>query len=1233
MQDIKLYAYDDSVAANNAYPDYNDKRRMIDITKYVTVPFDISLKLDTSLDSASFTMLVNPGTITDVDPRLRRIIEGVGHTFKHFTRFEMHINGEILRWVSMRDDYEEVQNFVKDRVGFNTVSLIEPSKMLERITIPSMTVTQRKISEGYGTGEQLIEKSTFSGMVHPEYKIDQTNRIVKSAEDKGFNIRREFPNKTQSDKVVVPITTDFSTSTIKYYAENNVIKVVGGEPFRMSIAGELLNHSYLQRTTTENTIDLRGLVELRVVGESGTIYHRSSRVIPKAGLKKRYGFLVSIYDAYFGNLSVYDTFTLEPIPSETGVYVELEVRSDSSEYRPEFPQSIRIAISEMRIALSDIDKSVAPDRGESIADVLAKGTKAIEGFDVRTSDQRYKLDISADSFNILTRSKCPEFVWVNPTYWEFLLKCSAYVNALPRLGKTDWTTVSFDFLDSIKRDMGIINHYSKNTGKASDYYTSAIEVDAVNAVESDESIEDPDIDVERSRLIVDPAEDNFVGVRVGKIANKLTEDNAIIPSRYGIYELKKVLVKLQNAINIDVAYVSGESTTTKTYKAGDIIDITEMVSTSEKYNTLPEKANFTWNAANATADYKNNNLFFERSKPNIYALGRTPKQLNIDVVKEKQSLINAISCQLIRNVIDEGHTFESVTVSGMSEVFQDFTFNLWYACFEDFNVRIARDDSEGNTVRSNLYYNNNDKIVDIRDLGDVVLDKINRNGLEVISLSGATSDFLNIPKPGDIVEGRVVTNVDISVDNFVNTYNCTLSANAPYISNFIGLESAIRSYEIPAKAFIRRNDIVENIWRVEDVTDNVINSTDSNTSGFSSGPSLTNLDSYKYNIAKFGSATLLAKLSVMTSVLSPDEKGSLKETTSVDAYGVRLDIFRNVEIDSASTYLHHFGSESDINLDDLSSADTVLSLPTNVSVSGTTIAARVDFKDNYSAGSSITSESASGTPYYFEREIPYTNSLGGLPGLSIDIGTDTQTTALVGKPLSQTLPEVKSSFTNKKLFTNRLYPEKDQREAYSVTNSIAVKGIEGVVVHPGFVKYSRLGKFVYEAASSNSDKLWTKTRAFFVTDKDYILSVNASIDSSKVIKAGYFNVAFDAFIDTDKYGTDNIMQGYLAIQHSWLNPSSVNGGGLLARMYVGLNPGIGEPSVDDLAELYDNRFYGVVFAHAEEVDGVERLTPILHVKREYTIKPEEQTDLPCASQAVTDKTDYRYNLSLFMYNE
>lgn len=402
---------------------------------------------------------------------------------------------------------------------------------------------------------------------------------------------------------------------------------------------------------------------------------------------------------------------------------------------------------------------------------------------VRTLYEGEMPDFSLDDTqrDWLSGVKAPEFAFTKMTLWEAMLTVGGYIHAIPRLlpGKI----IHFDKLG--QNDKFEINekYYIKNYAADIENYCTDLDTNVDNMIFNDD---------ENIVSIVDPDPQMARTTRATTEEYRITEDNCLIWTILPIYEVN----------HLWICDVNVSLTNTPEYQT---FDLKPYLYENAEYQALSSYGgSYPWS--------KNYALYYTQGTRNIQGLN----------LRNQDTVIEAFKHYAIYNILS--------TITGVSAEILSNHNNLTNMLFRVEYVPLIsarlkqRKPVWNKTKKSVLAYNQTENTVSGNHYGEKIKGAIAKLGNIEKILTFATNKLSNIPPTGALIEDKYYV-MDVSVEYLPEYMNvtCTLCEDYNKISEYIGLLSNRRYYEVSEKQTVDRQIIMEDICLISHEVDYSLN--------------------------------------------------------------------------------------------------------------------------------------------------------------------------------------------------------------------------------------------------------------------------------------------------------------------------------------------------------------------------------------------------------------------------
>ncbi len=401
-----------------------------------------------------------------------------------------------------------------------------------------------------------------------------------------------------------------------------------------------------------------------------------------------------------------------------------------------------------------LDNTVAK-KPRSITDVI----KRILNAGVGAWNGYYKLDpVLAAKWS---KIQAPEFEITGKTLFEALLMVGGYkdIQAIPRLGPTpnsaeDWkyNFITFDELNGNSEWKPSVPYLARQVVWGGESYCGGIESYVDNFVDNSANGAarfpfPKTVRTESSELIID---DNY----------------AIIKTAFPIYKVNKVTQ----------ARINGSG--------GDVGEITPYIFEKSEYDNLSK---YTGDFPNA----KQYAFYYVQGQPNLYGL----------VLKKETATTLGVAMQdFAAAAIAKAKSGQSYDASNGIAA---FAYTVNYTPMTSRRVRQFRP-TAGYPNGNLLYYNQSANIVDSKNYGGRMKGELARIGNQVVIETYRLYKLADVPKPGQTKDGMYISEVDWEIQTTSIKVTVYLVKNYNRISEYVGINSMQRFYEVSERQATNR---------------------------------------------------------------------------------------------------------------------------------------------------------------------------------------------------------------------------------------------------------------------------------------------------------------------------------------------------------------------------------------------------------------------------------------------
>ena len=651
---------------------------------------------------------------------------------ERLTKVIIEIDNVTYRYLVSEDKVTIIKK-TSPRMYSHSVSLIEPTKLLERRVIPDMTITQP-------TGSTLFNICTL--------------------ENEGYLVDGSLDDGNIANKQILPLTTISNADDTGKI--NNATLVEAGRTYNIQVDLNAYNGSYL--------FDNYLLVELVINGvvSSSNI---SFNFMPNrdVGDKNR----------------VYDSINTEYTSTIANELVQIRV----SQLEGNSSGNVNIDQLNLTILTKDSLIGVKTFLDETV-DKILNITKLS---DLNDSSFIQEFTLGAATRNKISTILTPEITFQRYTMWDSLKDVANIVKAIPRLGGKDFTTIEFDFVDEFNEDTNynIDNYTSLIKNAYLNDYVSGLIINADNVIEVEDSI----------NRKIEPYAKGWMSLRgnaEGPI--ELRESNTGLVLRQKIYKITKVEVR-----GIPITVTDGVN-----FTSTDVWDISPHIFESKFYNSLSDEDITNTASRNIGATFKGNTLYYSQGDNRLLGfsnLGKYEDTILNNKIPER-AIYEAVYTVAQKYLYDNslaGTVDDSTNLA--IENFDNILFRVEYIPIQNVRAAVMRQDARSFETESFRYVNESAPVVDSDNLGEYSKALANKLGNEVKTYTGFSEAVNTIPKTGYLLDsGEVIISNTIAVERNISSFSIDVYEDYATISDFVGVDSAYRQYEVPDKDTVFRQD-------------------------------------------------------------------------------------------------------------------------------------------------------------------------------------------------------------------------------------------------------------------------------------------------------------------------------------------------------------------------------------------------------------------------------------------
>jgi hypothetical protein len=680
----------------------------IDITSMVATPLNIGFNIDESYDSGSLTLPMMPATFGAYD---------FTQPFRPYTKFEIDIDGVNHKLYSTEPKVDLIRK--NPPLYSHRITLIEPTKILEKRILQDMTVTQPQgeldIAYSYSEIDETTKEQVVATVVYDEKGV----KIDTKTEQSIVLVQATVPN----NPVIVSGTTMNADNTDYNIIVNyNLVSTPFIDPdvtIKAYIAGVLV---HTEQVKVNNTVN--DLVYL-----TGSINLDHTTTTNNDEL----------------------TITASVALTSTPVYI---------------------------VDMNPIITSTIENNGiETYAEVVDRILGNIEAKDINDTTTFPEFTLGDSTRAWLSTIPCPEVTLDNYTVFQALKELADSLKAFPRI--SEWGIVEFDLIGELNNNLIDINDYHGEIKEiiATDYINS-LEVNSANVIES----------FQAGNTKTFPSMGRWANIRgKSQSPDQITQANSSLTFFDNIYSIKKVLVQ-----GLEVTHSGG------TYPSTTVWDITAHIVETKRFNSFKDVESNDYATRVIGLLSQGNTMPYTQGQNQITGFDHTAKKF---FGTPKQAILEAI--MTVAQQFDEGVTVTNIETP--SATYEEILYQVEFVVTTDINIRQYKSNTESFGTDITLFSNESSKVTDGTHLGERTKALVNRLGNPSRELSGVVENYNSLPLIGNFTnEGEVVTNMLLTLNNSQVDYTAVLYTDYEAISDFIGVDSAYRQYQVPDKDIVDR---------------------------------------------------------------------------------------------------------------------------------------------------------------------------------------------------------------------------------------------------------------------------------------------------------------------------------------------------------------------------------------------------------------------------------------------
>lgn len=365
----------------------------------------------------------------------------------------------------------------------------------------------------------------------------------------------------------------------------------------------------------------------------------------------------------------------------------------------------------------------------------------------------------------------PEFSFTNSTLFEALAQVGGYIHAIPRLiSDTDGTSfyVTFDKLGGSEQAPTMPPVVYQDSVININDWCGTIASPAQNLCNT----------TDEGGSITELADD-YITVRAEDGQVEINGDNIII----------RTSMPMQKLVKLECGYISN-------YADGKtpVGDITAYAYEDAEYSVLSSYWGTAYPYSKAWA------LRWKQGSNVIDGLSFRPQQ--------STSTGSAFANTAILNIINAkcGLTLNATDFKNNGKWYRQLAFRVTYVPIVTARVQAVKPvASEGGETKNTLVYNQGANVAETSFYGEKMRGAIARLGQDVEQRTYDITTYSQMPKIGQILDGKYIATIDAEYDITRIRITLTLTKNFNQLSEYIGLNSNYRLYDISEKQSVERH--------------------------------------------------------------------------------------------------------------------------------------------------------------------------------------------------------------------------------------------------------------------------------------------------------------------------------------------------------------------------------------------------------------------------------------------
>ena len=245
-------------------------------------------------------------------------------------------------------------------------------------------------------------------------------------------------------------------------------------------------------------------------------------------------------------------------------------------------------------------------------------------------------------------------------------------------------------------------------------------------------------------------------------------------------------------------------------------DITDYVVEQQRYNTFTADARVSENIRGSFKN-KSNTVYYVQGQPLIQGLGF---QGTVPPAWNQANPPNyAVFEAVFNKAAEENPNYSFVNQYVNNTSIFDVQFRIRHIPYSNVRLTVYKDNTRGRNI---MYFNEQAPLNDMELLGKIAQENVNRSGNRVVRYEGLTNN--NQLLLGSKQGNEVLVNYTISRTPTINKFVAEYAVGYANLSNYVGVDSRYRQYEVPTDTIVSRRDKLTEfmVLKTSNSTPNVI---------------------------------------------------------------------------------------------------------------------------------------------------------------------------------------------------------------------------------------------------------------------------------------------------------------------------------------------------------------------------------------------------------------------------